>query len=44
MLTVNANIDTSGLQDNATVNIEVKQWIVKTVDFIEILMYQTYEL
>lgn len=27
MLTVNANIDTSGLQDKATINIEIEQWI-----------------
>ena len=27
MLTVNANIDTSGLQDKATINIEIEQCI-----------------
>ena len=31
MLTVNANIDTSGLQDKATINIELEQWIYNKI-------------
>ena len=33
MLTVNANIDTSGLQDKATINIELEKWIYNKVSY-----------